>query len=304
MKQTKLLAIIVCLSMLLAVFAGCATLDSDETSSAGTESSAPSDESFKLEHSETQNESSSLGTSEEAHAHSFGEWEVIEKSTCTKAGYKQRKCVCGEIESSYLALSRHTEATDKRREATCTEDGLTRGKHCSACQKVLVAQETIKARGHIESEWIIDKAATASEDGKCHTECKSCHAKIKEKAIAATGSSGLAYTVNSDEKSCTITGIGTCRESNIIIPSEIDGYIVTSIDTKAFMNCTLLTSVTIRKGVTSIEISAFDRCTSLTDINYAGTIEEWKKIPYLSSNAFYKVKATVVHCKDGDVALK
>ncbi|MBQ2879767.1 MAG: cell wall-binding repeat-containing protein, partial [Anaerotignum sp.] len=44
----------------------------------------------------------------------------------------------------------HTVVIDKAVEATCTEPGLTEGKHCSECGKVLVPQETVPAKGHTE----------------------------------------------------------------------------------------------------------------------------------------------------------
>ena len=42
----------------------------------------------------------------------------------------------------------HTEVTDAAREATCTETGLTEGKHCAKCGEVLLKQETVPAKGH------------------------------------------------------------------------------------------------------------------------------------------------------------
>lgn len=242
----------------------------------------------------------------------------------------QRSCSCGSTETKMLDLAEHNPVTDKGYDATCTENGLTDGKHCSVCGAVIVKQTVIPKTGHDESDWIIDKQPTKSEEGKRHTECTRCHIKLKEETIAKLkkASEGLRYKVNSDGVTCTITGIGTCTDTDLVIPSVINDYIddyytVTSIGGNAFSNCwsltsivisdgvtwiggqafyscKSLTSVTIGNGVTSISGKAFHLCTSLTEIDYNGTIEQWVKIS-IGNSPFWTVKTSVVHCKDGDV---
>ena len=65
----------------------------------------------------------------------------------------------------------HTEVVDNAIAATCTESGLTEGKHCSVCGEVLVAQQIVPAKGHTE---VVDNAvaATCTESGL--TEGKHC----------------------------------------------------------------------------------------------------------------------------------
>ena len=76
-------------------------------------------------------------------------------------------------------------------------------------------------------------------------------------------SKGLEYTLNPDNASYSVTGIGTCTDTDIIIPSTYEGLPVTSIGDSAFYGCTSITSITISAGVTTINKNAFSQCNAL-----------------------------------------
>lgn len=77
----------------------------------------------------------------------------------------------------------HSYTAKVTKEATCTTDGE-RIYTCTCGDRYT---ETIPATGHSESAWIIDKAATATENGSKHTECTTCGKVIKTEVIPATG---------------------------------------------------------------------------------------------------------------------
>ncbi len=74
-------------------------------------------------------------TPEEEHVHAFGE------ATCTEPA----TCECGETEGEPAG---HTPVDDAPIAATCTTLGKTAGKHCSVCDFVITAQQSIDALGH------------------------------------------------------------------------------------------------------------------------------------------------------------
>lgn len=77
----------------------------------------------------------------------------------------------------------HSYTAKVTKEATCT----TEGERIYTCTCGDRYTETIPATGHSESAWIIDKAATATENGSKHTECTTCGKVIKTEVIPATG---------------------------------------------------------------------------------------------------------------------
>ena len=76
---------------------------------------------------------------------------------------------------------------------------------------------------------------------------------------------GLKFISNGDG-TCYVSGIGSCTDTEIVIPSVYNGERVTSIGDSAFALCYRLTSVTIGDSVTSIGNYAFYDCSKLTSI--------------------------------------
>ena len=87
-----------------------------------------------------------------------------------------------------VPVHRHTVVTDPAVEPTCTETGLTEGKHCSTCNAIIVKQETVPALGH-KTELKNTKAASCTEDGYTGDEvCTVCGETVKKgEAIKAAG---------------------------------------------------------------------------------------------------------------------
>ena len=147
--------------------------------------------------------------------------------------------------------------------ATCQEEGLTWGKKCNYCGKILVKQEKTNKAECKESAWIIDKEPTNTEDGSRHTECTMCGRIIQQEIISA-GTQGLGYIENSDG-TYTLHYIGNIYPTEIVIPSMYNGQKVTSIGSHVLANISA-TSITIPNTVKTIHTYAFSRCSRLENL--------------------------------------
>ena len=92
--------------------------------------------------------SSSGGSSSDgSHVHtyqSFGE-----DPTCIDEGYTLYYCNCGHTSFKSLAQTKHANAEPiPTVEPTCTEAGLSQGRYCPDCDKIIVVQKEIPALGH------------------------------------------------------------------------------------------------------------------------------------------------------------
>ena len=129
------------------------------------------------------------------HTHTLGDWVTDKAATCTEDGQRHQICsTCGEtIKTEKIPATGHTEVIDAAVAPTCTQTGLTEGKHCSVCNKVLVAPQIVAVTGHVEGEWRIDQPSTCTEAGLKYQVCSVCGEIVKIGMIPASGHTPVVY---------------------------------------------------------------------------------------------------------------
>lgn len=73
----------------------------------------------------------------------------------------------------------------------------------------------------------------------------------------AEPSEGLEYTLSDDGTHYAVSGVGDCKDTDIVVPSEYNGLPVLSIEDYALQGCYSLTGVAIPDGVTYIGARLF-----------------------------------------------
>ncbi|MBE6927997.1 MAG: DUF4886 domain-containing protein [Ruminococcaceae bacterium] len=156
---------------------------------------------------------------------------VVTDPNCTDSGYTTYTCsVCNDtlVDNQVDALG-HTEAIDEAVAPTCTETGLTEGKHCSVCNEVLLAQEEVAALGH--SYNTVVTAPDCTNGGFTTYTCSVCF-----DSYIADETEALGHTEAIDEAvepTCTETGLtegkhcSVCNEvllAQEVIPAADHSY--------------------------------------------------------------------------------
>ena len=290
--------------------------ESDGVSASENESEEISDsESADESESNSENESESAEESESVHIHNYNKEVATDKykvsaATCYKKAKYYYSCECGEAGKETFeagSFAPHVTVVLKGRAATCTKSGLTDGKICGVCNKVLEAQNIVPALGHNFANYVSDGNATCLTDGTKTGVCTRCGATdtITDVGTAKGHTYSEEWSIEgnyhfhratcehadlvSDKEEHTANDFicGVCGNDGafdcgvkLSLDSETDTYSVIgrSADDKKV--------ITIKpyyggKKVTKIGESAFDHA-DITDISIPDTIE---RIDYL---AFWK----------------
>lgn len=122
--------------------------------------------------------------------HSFAEEFTTIDATCITAGSKFKACEnegCKEVaEKTEIAINPDAHKnveTINVKQPTCEEKGYTGDEFCNDCKKTFEPGIEVDALGHTESDWIVDKEATFTEDGARHTACTVCNKELQKEVI-------------------------------------------------------------------------------------------------------------------------
>ena len=157
--------------------------------------------------------------------HRWGEWTVVEKATCTKAGKAERKCLndgCDVIITKPLRKLSHVESDwiiDK--EASCTETGK-RHKECTNGCGYIYEEEVIPMKEH--NFEVTECTATCIDDGFSTYVCTVCSTERKGSIVHALGHDWSGEWVVTKNPTCTKKGIETltCTRCDKTKTREID----------------------------------------------------------------------------------
>ncbi len=238
--------------------------------------------------------------------HTWDAGSVEKAATCGDTGVRILTCTKCQTQTKEVipATGNHTEVIDAAVPATCTTDGKTEGKHCSVCDKVLVAQEIVQATGH----------HTPGEGDKC----TSCGVTLNNSDRDANATVVTDFTTLKNELEKSDGGSLTIRlGANIAMPKDgcitqneglvatldLNGYTLTLYNSSYDSTTgTYGTTGFFVRGAMAIKDTSLAKCGKITaastDNNGEGgliTVEKTDKTTYFGgSNVQFAVESGTI----------
>ena len=190
-------------------------------------------------------------------------------STCKTAGKVTMKCGCGatkEVALEIDATNHEKVVTDAAVAPDCENTGLTEGSHCSACDTVIVEQETVDRLGHDYTVFVETVDYTCDKDGYDVYKCSRCDAIENKNFTDAACRPKADYTVI-EKASCDKAGYKAilCSECKEEIETETIAKREHSIvDTTVATKATCLTEGVMNQKCDCAETDEYEACTYTT----------------------------------------
>ena len=204
--------------------------------------------------------------------HNYGEWVIDLEPGCDTDGHAYRVCSRDEnhIEETTVDAHGHNWQIVET-PATCEQPGLIEY-FCLNDSSHNYSVPT-EALGHDYGEWITDSDPTCTDAGHKYRVCSRDETHIEEETIPvidhnyedgvctmcgkAEFSTGLLLELSEDQTYYIIAGIGSCTDTDLVLPSKYEGLPVKEIKAEAFKNNKTVVSVDIPGSIETIGNSAF-----------------------------------------------
>lgn len=224
--------------------------------------------------------------------------------TCHEQGCTRYVCqICGDVKIDQYVPVRHTFGDWETYIApTCSTQGLERryctGEDCDAFEERIVEPR------HIYD--IVEVVApTKTSSGYTKHSCE-CGLYYIDDIVSTAGSEGLVYEIKTTWdaeqgkyiNTYVVTDLGTCTDTEVVIPYMHNGLVVTGISYAAFKDCDNITAIYLPASITSIGNTSLWNCDNLKLISFEGTLEDWNNISK-STYWDYGLTGHKVVCIDG-----
>ena len=169
-----------------------------------------------------------------------------------------------------------------------------------------LSDDTTVDAGEIEkghNTWKTVTEATCTEEGEMQLVCTVCDEVLETKTIPATGhnyvdgecqncggecSVGLEYTLSADGKYYSVSGRGSCTDTEIVIPNTYNGLPVKAIgitDAAVFNGASTITSIVMPDSIERLSSRVFASMSSLKNVRLS------RKLKIIPEAAFVNCKA-------------
>lgn len=157
----------------------------------------------------------------------------------------------------------------------CTKDGCDEKSNCAE---------------HTFGDWIVDEDATFTQEGSKHRKCSVCY-HYQYETVPILSSEGLSFTLNEDGESYSFSGLGTCTDNIIYIPSMYEGKPVTEIAKGPYSVDNNQAEASVKRiimpnTITKINKYAFKAYTNLEHVTFSNNLSSIGEDAFSSGSKF------------------